>query len=118
MFSIFKKVFVTLNMRKNYFIVITTTESEEKAKEMVKLVLSRHLASCAHIFNVESHYWWKGKQENSNEYRIEFKTNASCLDELKSVIKNVHNYEVPELVVIPIIDGLKEYLNWITEETR
>jgi periplasmic divalent cation tolerance protein len=98
-------------------VVITTTNTEKEALDIVNAILSKRLAACAQIFEIKSSYWWNGKIENSNEYRIEFKTLSKCVKKIFERIKSLHSYEVPEIVALPIIKAEKNYINWIIEET-
>ena len=105
-------------MEISFVVVITTTDNREKAQWLTDKVLNERFAACAQIFEVESRYWWKGRIENANEYRIEFKTKFELIKGLIERIKTLHSYEVPEIIVLPIIEGEKNYLKWIEEENK
>ncbi|MGC8764454.1 MAG: divalent-cation tolerance protein CutA [Brevinematia bacterium] len=107
-------------MRENskFVVVVTTTDTKKESEKLVDSVLEERLAACAQVFEIESHYWWKGKLEKAMEYRIDFKTKSKLARKLMERIKALHSYEVPELIVLPIIDGEKNYLEWIEKETK
>jgi len=97
----------------NYCIVITTTCSREEADILTEAILNQKLAACIQISEIESRYFWDGKLERNYEYKLEIKTTKDNLSKLKEFIKSKHSYEVPEIVAIPIIDGNKEYFDWV-----
>jgi len=62
-------------------------------------------------------YSWKGSLEKSSEHQIVIKTSSGRVRELETRLKALHPYEVPEFVVIPIVEGSHDYLSWISENT-
>ncbi|MBP7652256.1 divalent-cation tolerance protein CutA [Candidatus Dependentiae bacterium] len=101
-----------------YLKVITTIDSKEKAVDLCKKIVELRLVSCAQILGpIQSIYWWQDKVDNSEEYYCVFKTKSSLYPQLEDYIKKNHNYQVPEIIAVPIIFGSKEYLNWISNET-
>ena len=96
----------------NVFVLITTTE--EEAHGLTDLLLRQRKAACVNILSkVHSRYWWQGKIESDNESLLIVKTKASLLDQLISLVKENHSYEVPEIIALPIVGGNQDYLNWI-----
>jgi len=78
--------------------------------------VEKKLAACANILSgVESIYRWKGKVERAREVLVIIKTSGTQLQELEREVKRVHSYDVPEFIVLPIVAGSKEYLEWIGE---
>lgn len=101
------------------FIVVTTTFSEQKdAHNFADIILKERLASCIQITAIESIYWWKNSLEKANEFLCIIKTKKSLYKKLEKRIKEIHSYEVPEIVAIDIKNGSKDYLNWIEKETK
>jgi periplasmic divalent cation tolerance protein len=99
--------------------VITTTDAKEKATSIARGVLEARLAACVQIDGpVESHYWWEGHLETAQEWLCIIKTSSERLPELERMIKELHTYETPEIVAVPIIAGNPQYLEWIAAETR
>ncbi len=73
-------------------------------------------AACANISApVHSIYHWEGKLEEAGETMVFFKTTAARLGELQAQLRALHPYEVPEIVALPIADGLPEYLRWVSD---
>ena len=103
----------------NKYIMITTAcSSKENAELISETLLNKHLISCAQISTIESAYHWQGKIEHNTEYLIQMKTTKNNYQEIEEQIKKLHTYEVPEIAVYDIILGEKNFLNWITEETK
>ena len=97
-----------------YRIVLVTCASIEEARRIAQHVVERKLAACASIVpRVESIYRWKGKVERAKETLLMIKTTAARLRKLESEVKRLHSYDVPEFVVIPIIAGSQQYLDWL-----
>ena len=103
----------------NKFIVVTTLcNKEEIANKIIDTVLQKHLASGAQISNVHSKYWWNDKYEECDEIKIEFRTKSNLFNEIKNVIKEIHDYEVAEISSYEITDANQEFLNWVDENTK
>jgi periplasmic divalent cation tolerance protein len=89
-----------------------------EARKIGGIVVEKKLAACANIVpRIESIYRWKGKVERAREVLMVIKTSATCLPELEREVKRAHSYDVPEFVVLPIVAGSKEYLQWIGHNT-
>lgn len=100
-----------------HVIVYITASNIEEAKDLVEVIVKERLAACANVVErVESVYWWKGKLERDNESLIILKTREDKLDELIKRVRQLHSYENPEIVAVPILKGSAEYLNWIDDE--
>lgn len=104
-------------MTTDYVLVTTTTDSAEEARTLADTLVSARLAACAHIEETDSVYWWDGEVRHDHEWRVEFKTTTARLEALKAELLARHSYELPQLIVTPIIDGFPDYLAWIADET-
>lgn len=101
-----------------YTIVEVTTSGEEESKRIGQTVVSERLAACANIIPaVTSFYWWKGRLEEDSESILLLKTKKECVDGLISRVKELHSYENPAIITLPIEKGSKIYLEWIDKET-
>ncbi len=94
-----------------------TAPDLETARSIARTVVQRRLAACANLWPIESMYRWKGKVEETNEVVIVFKTRAALLEKLIAAVRASHPYEVPCIVSYPMGPALREYLDWIDEET-
>ena len=100
-----------------YIVVMTTTENAADAKRIADEVVSRHLAACVQIVGpIESVYRWQGKVENSEEYRCEIKTVSGHFNTIRKLINEIHPYDLPELIAIPITNISPSYAVWLTEQ--
>jgi len=102
-----------------YIQIITTTDRREEAENIAKRLVEKRLVSCAQILGpIKSIYWWKGNMEEAEEWMIFFKTKMELFKDVESSIKEIHSYEVPEIIAVPITGGSKDYFSWIEEETQ
>jgi periplasmic divalent cation tolerance protein len=96
---------------------VTTTLPDHAAAERVATQLvEERLAACAQVTGpVRSIYWWAGKVEPADEWYCHLKTTVARLPQLQTRIRELHPYEVPEIIAVPILQGNPDYLNWIQE---
>lgn len=86
---------------------------------MARSLVTARLAACANVGTaVESMYHWQGEIETGQEVPLMIKTRAALLRPVEAAILAQHPYELPEIIVVPITDGLERYLHWITAQTR
>ena len=105
-------------MQQDYAVVVVTTDSKESAKMLAKILLEKHLAASVQLFPIESLYWWEGAVHDEHETVLLIKSKTALFGEIKATIKENHDYQVPEILQLPILDGLPEYLDWIGENTK
>ena len=99
-------------------IVITTVPDENLAVKLTESLLQQRLAACVHRLPAgQSTYWWQGRLESAAEITLLIKTTQLRYAELETAIRRLHSYDVPEIVALPVSDGLPAYLNWIRDET-
>lgn len=102
-----------------YQIVMTTFPDMDSAQQLAEQLVTRKLAACVNILPVmTSIYRWQGKLEQGQEHQLLIKTEQSCTNEVQSAIEQVHPYELPEIIVVPIMAGHKPFLNWISESVK
>lgn len=86
---------------------------------MAKTIVTNKLAACINILpKMTSIYRWQGKLEQGEELMLVIKTEADCIEQLQNTIIKMHPYELPEIVVVPIVDGYAPYLSWIGESVK
>jgi len=105
-------------MRNEYSMIIATVPNKETARKIAKLLVEKQLAACVQMLPIESIYTWQGQIYDEAEIALLIKSRTALFDEIKSAIKENHHFEVPEIIQIPITNGLPDYLNWIKENTR
>ena len=96
-----------------YSIIITTAGSKDTAKKIANFLVEKNLAACAQMFPIESVYSWQGKIHQDNEIALFIKSKTALFDKIAEAIKANHEYEVPEIIQIPVTNGLPDYLKWI-----
>ena len=98
--------------------VYVTTESKKEARTIARTLLEERLIACANIIeSMQSLYWWEGKIEDSDEAVLIVKTRATHLSALTARVKDLHSYDCPCIVALPITDGSTDYLSWLARET-
>ena len=99
--------------------VFVTAPSLEGARELITGILERRLAACANLVpGIESHYWWEGEIEQSHEVLLIFKTRQVLLPKLERSIREIHPYDTPEFIALPLTTGSRKYLAWLEDNTE
>jgi periplasmic divalent cation tolerance protein len=98
-------------------VVLVTCGSASEAKKIARALVERRLAACGNIVEapVRSIYRWKGKVESARERLLILKTSRGRFAALQRVVKELHSYDVPEIIGLSISAGSAEYLKWIGE---
>jgi periplasmic divalent cation tolerance protein len=103
----------------DYVVVMTTLPADADISTFAHTLVESRLAACVSLLPVmESVYRWEGQVEEERERQLVIKTSRARIVELLQRVKDMHPYEVPEFIVVPIIDGNDEYLRWVGESTR
>ncbi|UCC56393.1 MAG: divalent-cation tolerance protein CutA [Gammaproteobacteria bacterium] len=96
-------------------IVLCTVPDRDTADRIAGTLVTEQLAACVNIIpGITSVYRWKNRIEKDAEYLLLIKTHSAVFDTLQDTIKKLHPYELPEVIAVPIKDGLPEYLDWIS----
>src|SRR5438105_13871107 len=99
-------------------LVLSTLPNADAAAELAKTIVGEKLAACANLFPaLRSVYRWQTKVQDENEVLVLFKTRQEHFERLKSRILELHPYEVPEVLAIPVEQGYQAYLDWLATET-
>ena len=99
-------------------VVVLITAPRGRGTEIARRILEERLAACVNIAGVRSMYWWRGSIEEDDEDLLIVKTSVDLLPKLIQKVKEVHPYEVPEIVALPVIAGLSDYVDWVIRETE
>jgi len=112
-------------------VVLTTTDSADDAERLARLLVDAHLAACVQIAGpVRSVFRWEGTGDAAErsstrgevsvepEWQLWLKTDAARVDDLTARLVAEHTYDVPEVLVLPVVGGHGPYLAWVTGETR
>ena len=100
-------------------LVIANCPDEACANRIALAVVEAGLAACVNLLpRVQSVYRWQGAIESASEVPLLIKTTAGRYTELETAIRELHPYDVPEIIALPIAQGLPAYLDWLAAETR
>lgn len=100
-------------------VVVLITGSTAEGQNIARALVEERLAACVNIISpIESVYRWQGKVQGAQEALLIVKTTAKMLEKLAARVKQLHSYEVPEIIALPIVAGAEDYLRWIDEQTR
>ncbi len=112
-------------MGQTYHLVLCTVPDRETGKKIALRLVEQKLAACCNIVpGIFSVYRWKGNIEQDDEELLLIKSSPSLFPQLKQAIFELHPYDVPEIIALPITDGAQEYLEWmdqnleVTDERR
>ena len=106
-------------MAEDTLVVLSTFGDADEARRVGRTLVEERLAACANIVPaVESIYRWQGAIETSAEVMVIFKTNIDRYYRLEARLKELHSYEVPEIVAIPVRVGSLPYLRWVDESCQ
>ncbi|RAJ41809.1 uncharacterized protein involved in tolerance to divalent cations [Kitasatospora sp. SolWspMP-SS2h] len=100
-----------------YLVVTTTHEDEAAARALAATLVRERLAACAQLHPVRSVYRWDGEVRDAPEWRVDLKTRAALADRLVTRIGELHSYDTPEVIAVPVTAGSPAYLAWLDTET-
>ena len=101
-----------------YYLIYITTKDEEEARKIGKTLVEEKLVACVNIHPIKSIYWWEGKITEESEIAMLVKTKAELVDEVIKRVKQLHSYEVPCIISLPIEKGYPDFLKWINQSTK
>ena len=98
---------------KDCCVVLTTTDSKKNASLIARTLLETKLAACVQIDKVESFFYYEASYRQTNEFRLMIKAPSDNYRKIAESIKSNHNYQLPQIIKLDIVDCLPEYLEWI-----
>jgi periplasmic divalent cation tolerance protein len=100
-------------------LVLTNVPDAAIATRIARQLIEQRLAACVNVLpQVQSIYRWQGMIEEAGELTLLIKTTQARYAELEAAIKALHPYDLPEVIAMPIVQGLPRYLDWIEQETK
>lgn len=100
-------------------LVLTTLPDQATAETLARELVEARLAACVNVLApCRSVYRWQGAIEAAAEVPLLIKTSDDCYAALETAIRNRHPYQLPEVIALPVVAGLPEYLAWVASETR
>lgn len=102
----------------DYGVILVTSSSIEEAKQIAHKLVENKLAACVNIIpKIISVYSWQEKINEDEEYLLVVKSRKNLFKKIKKAILEIHSYDVPEIIMLSIKKGHKDYLKWIKKET-
>jgi periplasmic divalent cation tolerance protein len=99
-------------------VLLCTCPNEAEARRIAEALVQSRLAACVNLLGgMQSIYRWEGELETAKEVLLLIKSTAERWDELRARITELHSYDIPEIIALPISAGSDKYLNWIQRET-
>jgi len=103
----------------DFAIILTTVSAVEEGESIANILVEKQLASCVNIIpNISSVYRWEGQIQSESEVLLLIKTTKDLEAEVYREVQNVHSYDIPELITLPITNGSDAYLDWMTNSVR
>lgn len=99
------------------FVLVFCTAPAGEAEELAKALVDSRLVACVNVTGVRSCFRWEGTVKSEPEQLLVIKTQHRLLDPLIARIRELHSYDLPEIIAIPIVGGYAPYLDWVREET-
>ena len=99
-------------------VIYCTVPNKKLAKEITQIIMKHKLAACVSMVeNVKSVFSWEGEICEEKEIMMMIKTRRANYGKIKLVIEDIHTYNVPEIIALPIVDCSEDYLKWLVQET-
>ena len=99
-----------------YCVIYCTVSSTEEGKQLSDALVQKDLAACVNMVGpVRSLYKWEGKTCDDEEYLLIIKSRTTLFERIRKEVRSLHSYDVPEIIGLPVINGDKEYVNWMNE---
>jgi periplasmic divalent cation tolerance protein len=103
----------------DYIQVITTTTRKAEAQSIARTLVEQRLAACVQVLGpITSTYWWQGAIETNHEWQCWIKSRRDLYEQIEQAIRQVHSYEVPEILAMPVVAGSASYLKWLDGELQ
>lgn len=100
-------------------VIFITVATDEEAKKIANILLSQRKVACVNILSgVSSFFWWHDKLDSVQESLLLVKTKAPVVNEIVGLVKEIHSYDIPEIIAVPIVGGNQDYLEWIGKEVK
>src|SRR5574340_934573 len=100
-------------------VVLVTAGSAEEGARISDVLVGERLAACVNMVpGVQSRFFWEGKLQRAEECLLICKSTRGAMDRLVFRVKELHSYSVPEVIVLPVINGLSSYLDWVGESVK
>jgi periplasmic divalent cation tolerance protein len=100
-------------------VIMVTAASRRECRKIARHLVEARLAACVNVTQaVESLYRWEGKIADEKEFVLFIKSTRDLFPEIKAEISRIHSYHTPEIICLPIIDGSRNYLQWVSDSVK
>ena len=100
-------------------VVLVTAASKKECRKIAKHLVESKLAACVNISqHIESVYRWEGKITQDREFQLFIKSTRELFPEIKAAVSKLHSYHTPEIICLPIIEGSRNYLQWVGDSVK
>ena len=104
--------------RANYCAILVSASSQSEAEKIATVLVESQLAACVSLVPITSIYTWQKKLHREQEWQLLIKTEVALFTAVSLKIQELHSYEVPEIIALPLIAGSQSYLQWISEQVN
>jgi periplasmic divalent cation tolerance protein len=102
-----------------YILILSTCPEAGVAGDIAQALVDGKLAACVNIVpGIASRFRWQGRVDQAEEHLLIIKTTRARYPDVEKKIRSMHPYELPEIIAVPVAEGLAEYLDWIAQETK
>lgn len=100
-------------------VIFVTAANRNECKQIARRIVETRLAACVNILPpIESIYRWKGQIAEEGEFLLIIKSTEALFAEIETEILKLHSYQTPEIICLPVIEGSRNYLQWISESVK
>ena len=100
-------------------VILVTVASRSEGKKIARHLVEAKLAACVNILQpMESVYRWEGKIAEEREFLLIIKSTGELFPEIKAEISKIHSYHTPEIICLPVIEGSRNYLQWVSDSVK
>ncbi len=100
-------------------VILVTAANKRQCQAIARRLVESKLAACVNITQpIESIYHWEGKITRDREYQLLIKSTRELFEEIKAAVTELHSYKTPEIICLPIIDGSRNYLQWVSDSVK
>lgn len=108
-----------MNNEITHLLVLSTCPDKSTAEQIAQAVVTEKQAACVNVVpGLTSFFPWEGKCDSANEVLLLIKTTVANYPTLEDWLRQKHPYELPEIIAVPIVNGLSDYLNWVSSNTK
>ena len=101
----------------DFCIITTTTDLKKNADALTQMLLEKKLVACVQSSTIQSAYHWEAKIMRSEEILLQLKTKKGLFKTIQKEIEELHSYDLPEIIMLPLEEANPSYLQWIEEVT-